>query len=356
MKLEKLQIFIRLITCVLMLMAVAVNRNGKILGYGGTSARDISDSVVERGNGILTVHTSSIGHDIIGYGGDVPLDIMIEDGRISSIVALKNAETPDFFETVKDSVFPQFIGLTPEEAVSADVDGVTGATLSSNAVVTTVRRGLGYVENVYAADAVSGKVSNSLSFYIALLVVLSGAFIPLFFKSYRFRIVQLIFNILVLGLWCGTFLSYSLMVNFVSNGAVVKTSILPMLLLAIAVIYPFFGKKSHYCMWLCPFGSVQELAGKCVRRKLRIPPHVMKMLYYLRDSLWAVLMLVMWCGVGFEWMGYELFSAFMFRQASIYVIAVSLLVILLSVFVSRPYCRFICPTGNLLRLFQNPNN
>jgi len=53
-----------------------------------------------------------------------------------------------------------------------------------------------------------------------------------------------------------------------------------------------------------------------VKYKLKISPKVLKWLNRFHDGLWAALMLVMWCGVWFDWMNYELFSAFLFNQAA----------------------------------------
>jgi len=41
-------------------------------------------------------------------------------------------------------MFPKYQGLTVKKALSAPVDGVTGATLSSKAVRENVKRGLEY--------------------------------------------------------------------------------------------------------------------------------------------------------------------------------------------------------------------
>jgi polyferredoxin len=58
-------------------------------------------------------------------------------------------------------------------------------------------------------------------------------------------------------------------------------------------------------------------------------------------------------GISFAWLDYELFTAFMFQQASWVVITVALLFVALSLFVQRPFCRFVCPMGTLFKLTQN---
>ena len=52
-------------------------------------------------------------------------------------------------------------------------------------------------------------------------------------------------------------------------------------------------------------------------------------------------------------MDYEVFSAFVFQTASAFVLVLGIVVVVLSLFVPRPYCRFVCPTGTLLRLAEN---
>ena len=128
-------------------------------------------------------------------------------------------------------------------------------------------------------------------------------------------------------------------------------SIVPIFLLIIAFILPIFTKRGHYCGWICPLGSLQEIAGHCVKYKWKMSAHLLKSLNYFRDLLWAILLIIMFCGVTFNWMDYELFSAFIFLQASTIVIVITVVFILLSCIIARPYCRFVCPTGNLFNIF-----
>ena len=78
-----------------------------------------------------------------------------------------------------------------------------------------------------------------------------------------------------------------------------------------------------------------------------------KMLSRFREILWAVLMMLMLLGVGGEWMDYEVFSAFILQSASVVVLILGVVVVFLSFFVARPYCRFVCPTGTLFNIAQN---
>ena len=114
-----------------------------------------------------------------------------------------------------------------------------------------------------------------------------------------------------------------------------------------------FGRPQHYCNHICPLGSAQILAAGLCRYKIRIGRRVMKALDWFRKILWAVLMLLLWADVWTGWMDLELFRAFMFRSAPAGIIAAALLFVLLSAVVSRPYCRFVCPTGSLFKRSEN---
>ena len=61
---------------------------------------------------------------------------------------------------------------------------------------------------------------------------------------------------------------------------------------------------------------------------------------------------MVWCGVDFEIMNYEVFSAFLFDSASVAVLIMAVLFLALSIFTPRPYCRFVCPTGAILTVSQ----
>ena len=95
----------------------------------------------------ITVNTTKMGENIEGYAGTTPLEIKVYDGRVVSIKALPNDETPRFFQrVVKSDIFSKPVGLTVEEALKLELDAVTGATFSSKAVIANLRLGLSSVK------------------------------------------------------------------------------------------------------------------------------------------------------------------------------------------------------------------
>lgn len=371
-KRQRKGIMIRLLSLVvvmLVLSAAAILRDGRIFGHdlrqthaAVVSVAQGSDTLSVQPDGTFVVNTRVLAKDVQGYGGPVPLKIHIDkDGRLTAIEAEPNAESPSFFDRAKE-LFSRWQGKTIDEAMAEDVDAVSGATFSSKAIIRNVQRGLAYAKQHGLADGGKGAQEESaertvatgwtLGSIVALIAVLLGAVVPLFTSNRRLHLVQLVVNVVVLGLWTGTFVSYTLFLRLFAGGvslSAIGTLAAPLLMLIVALLYPLAGRSGHYCAHVCPFGSAQELAGKLSRRKLRITPRVLRVLTALRNLLWGVLMALLLTGTCTAWIDYELFTAFIYSSASVWVIVLAMLFLVLSVWVPRPYCRFVCPTGALLK-------
>lgn len=361
-----------LVVVVLILAAAAILRDGRMLGHDLREAHEAkalkNDTLEVTPDGALVVNTKPLAKDVQGYGGPVPLKIHIKDGRVAAVEAEPNAESPDFFNRAKE-LLNHWQNKSVDEAMREEVDAVSGATFSSKAIIANMQRGLAYAKQhgQWGEDGSAGALGTSAPPIVggsagaletsappivALIVVLLGAIVPLFYNNRRLHLVQLAVNVVVLGLWTGTFVSYTLFLRIFAGGvslSAIGALAAPLLMLIVALIYPLAGRSGHYCANICPFGSAQELAGKLSRRKLRITPRVLKLLSVLRNLLWGVLMALLLTGTCTAWIDYELFTAFLYSSASVWVTVLAALFIVLSVWVPRPYCRFVCPTGALIK-------
>ena len=104
------------------------------------------DKVMTKEKGVYIVNTTTLTEDVIGYNGTTPLKVYIKDDKIQKVEALPNEETPRFFEMVKSELLNKWNGMTVAKAATAEVDGVTGATYSSNAVKANVKAGVKYYQ------------------------------------------------------------------------------------------------------------------------------------------------------------------------------------------------------------------
>ena len=86
----------------------------------------------------VVINTTEMCKDVIGHHATTPLEITVE---ITDIKVLPSDETPSFYEMAV-KVLDAFKGMTVQQALEAEVDAVSGATLSSDALITNVQTGL----------------------------------------------------------------------------------------------------------------------------------------------------------------------------------------------------------------------
>ena len=119
------------------LMSVAVATFAFILMGAG-----VSKNAIKYKNGIAIVNTSSI-VKARGLNSKTPIKIYIKGNKITKIESLPNQETPAVFASA-ERLLKKFIGKSVDEASTMKVDGVSGATYSSKALIHNVKVGLKY--------------------------------------------------------------------------------------------------------------------------------------------------------------------------------------------------------------------
>ena len=142
--------------------AIAANQEEKTLqalqnvlpGVGGLEKLPLTGDA-----GIVSeVYASGSSYAVIatpgGFGGEVTMMVGIVDGTVSGISVISHAETPGLgavaaASSAKGEAFRgQFVGQSGELVIGDQVDAMSGATITSTAVVTGVNAALRYVENL----------------------------------------------------------------------------------------------------------------------------------------------------------------------------------------------------------------
>ncbi len=356
---DRIKYVINIVIIALLFGAVAITRDGRIFGESvdnialyNSSTSDEETPIVESTlmDGTRVINSTSLAKDVVGFAGLTPVSIEIKDGVITKIEAHKNEETPSYFSKVLRSGFlDNWIGKTLSEAAELEVDVVSGATYSSRALALNINRAGAY------GASVEPKGDSLFKFFdfktiLGLIVIVLGVVLTFSKRKNKFvEVAYMLLNVAVLGFWCGSFLSLAQVVSWMSNGFNLS---LPIALLLVVVLVPIFGRRGSYCAIHCPMGSAQELLGKIPVPQMKISPKSTKILNRIRYYIFMILMLMMWIGVGFEMMDYELFSMFMVGSASSFVLVMGAIFLILSLFIKRPYCRFVCPTGAMLTIMQ----
>ena len=102
------------------------------------------DGVMTKENGMYVVNTTTLGKGVVGYVGTTPLKIYIQKDKIVKVEALKNQETPKYNAKVKRMLLTKWDGMKVKDVAKQKVDGVTGATITSDAMKKNVQLGVEY--------------------------------------------------------------------------------------------------------------------------------------------------------------------------------------------------------------------
>lgn len=115
------------------------------------------DEVLRWSGDTLYVNTTTLCPEIKGYNDATPVLISIYDGKVVSVQALRNRETRSYFRAINKLLMFKWNGQTVDDALALDVDVITGATLSSQAVIGHVRAGLAEAQKLLATPVTTHK-------------------------------------------------------------------------------------------------------------------------------------------------------------------------------------------------------
>lgn len=290
-----------------------------------------------------------------GYSGAVPVIILLDQTNvITGVKLLKNRETRKFVSRIVNAgFFEQWNGKHIAD-LNFSADAVSGATISSEAIIKNIDVAISsFVISHKSSERGFGGYFGSFAVIAVLVLSLLCYLFPT--KLRPFRVPILLASIGVLGIWQGAFVSVQLLYNWVINGVSwVQFGLLALVLLAVFV--PLFTSKSFYCSYVCPFGATQELIGKITQKKLSIPRPILKIFKYIRQFGLVGIVVLLIANPNFEPSSVEPFSIFMMRSATISVIVIAVLSLVASIFITRPWCRLLCPTGEILSILQRKIN
>lgn len=292
-----------------------------------------------------------------GFGGAVPVIIFLDDGMIvKGVQMLRHSETQRFVRRLEEErFFDRWNGRHLYDPIP-QIDALSGATCTSRAIISNVNNTLAALLdrkptplswNAFATDSM-----GELAVLFVTIMSLACFMAP---EATRWlHIPLLILSIAVLGVWQGAFVSLGLLYKWLIFGTSlwIRFGILAVVLTA--VLIPLLTNKTFYCAYLCPFGAAQELVGKAWPGKKQIPPLLLKVARWVRRGILVAVVILLLLVPRFELADIEPFTAFLVRSASLSTIVLAVVSLAASLFVRRPWCRLLCPTGELLAILRRP--
>lgn len=147
--------------------------------------------------------------------------------------------------------------------------------------------------------------------------------------------------------------------RFITSGGqtLAKTHLSNLVILAAAVLATFFA-RGFFCGWLCPLGSIQEWLGRLGRRlwpkryNRMVPQRVDRILKWLRYLVLLAIIVATIATGKLIFQAYDPWAALIkFSELGLGVGGIVLALVLVgSLFVERPWCRWLCPLGAVLGL------
>lgn len=312
------------------------NRHGAFDVYG------------DNGNKIGSVLLSSNYSQQFGYGGSVPLLIGVDDDlTITKITLLPNNETEYYIEAIYGNKFiGKWQGVNLDDAMTLHVDVISGATYTSNAVIAGVRQTASTVMGSGASVVTEPNHWTTIKDILFLSLMLLSLVMVYKKGMAKYRTIYMFLVLAIMGLILNNALSVKLLNGWLLNGFAWRANWQSSVIFILALTISFVGKRKFYCNYLCPMGALQELTNRYTPFKKRKPPtqfkHITAREIYLVFIAGALL-------IGFtpELSYFEPFMFFSFRIAGIGFIVFGFIVVVLSLFFTKPWCS-VCPTGCLL--------
>ncbi len=293
-----------------------------------------------------------------GYGGTLVIGIRASaEGEIAEILALEERETPAYFEKLRRArFFRQFAGKTvsADFLVGADIDGVSGATISSQGFTKAVREAMHIAATAHFGLDPTWKQPPWIFGVgeIGLLVVFALAFVSAYAKGPLARWGRLaipIASLVVVGIYTNSSVSIGQLAGIVLGYVPdLRSHALWWIMMAGVLGSVVLLGRNIYCAQVCPFQYVERALNKISGINLAVRPGVQKSARtVVRTMTWAALMLIFLSAhpaLG----SYEPFSM-MFSLTGMgvqwYILPLSLIG---SFFVLNFWCRLFCPVGMVL--------
>ena len=189
--------------------------------------------------------------------------------------------------------------------------------------------------------------------YLSYLIVTIASVVFLKSKmvSKHFRIFSLVFLFFMFGVLIGIHPSpICALTKAITQYQLMGFIPPPMVIMAGAMILFTILANKVFCGWVCPLGCLQEVIFTLSApvKKINVPFLITNS---IRISLLAVFLIVLF---SFRINIYNYFNPFeLFHwHPDGYILMVTAIVILLSLFLFRPFCQFFCPAGIITWIFE----
>ncbi len=304
--------------------------------------------------------TSPASDHIMGYQGPTDLVLALDpQGTILGMWLHQSYDNQPYVGYVEDEAYfmERFTGKTLQEIADEaesheSVEGVSGATMTSQSIAA------GVVAAAMQSVPVPSHTFQTWHISFRDLGTCWVLFAGMIFCFSRLRgrraarIALQCFLVAYFGFLNGDLLSLALLAGWSENGITWNLAPGLALLGSAALVIPTVTQRQIYCHHICPFGAAQQL----IKGRFGWKVHVSRRLHRLLKRLPAALLILALVSVMRSWSmnlaSLEPFDAFVFWIAGPVSLGIAITGLIASGFIPMAYCRYGCPTGEILGLFR----
>ena len=317
--------------------------------------------------------------EVRGFGGRINLAIYVDaQGRLLSFHIIRSNETPVYLELLNQWLDTLRAPVSQEVGKAgslskyqifqpkpfAGVHAVTGATVSSDAILSALERSgarfagkvLGRALQPGVEDFGRAKYmpdTNAIylisAFILTVIVIYGGGFWS--------RLAVLIFNLVVGGIILNAQYSSEQVATLLSmqRPSLGLTGVF-LLVVGAPLLAVFFG--NIYCGYICPFGAAQELLSYVVPERFKEPisKERMRKARFVKYVVLFILIVVFFVSRNRTTLAADPLIKVFARGFTLFTVGAGLVIAIAlvgSVFYTRFWCRYLCPVGAFLSLFNS---
>lgn len=299
-----------------------------------------------------------------GFGGKINLAIHTDSaGNLVNFHVIRSNETPAYLNMLINW-FASLKGrpiFNPQPFTG--INAVTGATVSSKAILDALAESGGEFASgvlgqtgVQKSTAASRWMPDSQGVYLLAAVLLT--FLVIYRGGFWSRLFVLAFNVVIGGIVLNAQFSTEQVTLLLSFAVpLVAPAGVFILIVGVSLLALFFG--NIYCGYLCPFGVLQELVGYVLPARLRpvLSKERMRKGRFIKYIILFVVVVVFFLSRNHNTLSIDplikLFSLrFLLVNPDKLMFSIVALALVGSLLYSRFWCRYFCPAGAFLSLFN----
>jgi len=293
------------------------------------------------------------GGSVSGYGGPMLVVAGVDtEGKVVGARVVEQRETPAFWRMVRAGDYFAGISGSSYDDVSydyAEVAGVTGATISSEALVESIRASIAQVAGA-AFDVRLPLPRRPFEFgilEITVLVLILGGIGAQRLKGptrRRVRWAAQITGLVVIGFWKDSPIALAKLAAMASGFFPdPRVSLALYTLIAGFLITSVAWGRNVYCLYACPFGAAQRCVGVIGGKKFTLPRWSVRLLEGLRNLIVFAVLFMAFLTLQPTLASYEPFSTLFSLRGSTLQWVILFVALVASLVLRTPWCDFGCP-------------